>query len=395
MRQFIIAVAALTAILAGCATQAPVREAKPQAVPAKPAAAPAAAPAAPTTATAPAAPAPVAAPAATTRMVQETMSPQTLASLQPFQTFGKGAGEGFARTYKPRTKADLVALLRDKARWNKEMRVSCARFVQQVAEANRLPWEGCAGAAAAIERDPDYAAVACRNEMFQRDNWLVVTNERGNAFGVWHRDCLPGEQVLTYRGVPVASTTCMNGAVPTTRLVSVPVPPVAAPAPQPVPAVTAMCPRGFTYVLYAISLATLPEPLRSNIWAQIQIAGSRPASMLGQVVPAASRTYLREIRELMNQKVIKPAPVDANILVRLIDPATGQVAEDLGTLAMKSGYARIRGLTAAQIRRVIESEWPIEPFVSPRRSLDDAPILWTLPIEWGKHCTANAAGFTL
>lgn len=142
-------------------------------------------------------------------------SPNSFASLQPFKQFAKGAGEGIAHEYKPRTKAQFVALLRNKQLAKKEMRVTCDVLVRQMMEAHPgLPFEGCEGAAAAIENDNDFTVAVCRNEMFQRKNFLTVTNEKGSAFGIWHRKCLQNEQVLVYKGQPLISLTCLNVAIP-------------------------------------------------------------------------------------------------------------------------------------------------------------------------------------
>lgn len=143
------------------------------------------------------------------------VTPSTFKSLQPFKQFARGAGEGIAYEYKARTKAQFVALLRNKQLAKKEMRVACDVLVRQMMEAHSgLPFEGCEGAAAAIENDKNFSVVACRNEMFLRGNFLAVTNEEGSAFGVWHRRCLQNEQVLVYKNQPLISLTCLNVAIP-------------------------------------------------------------------------------------------------------------------------------------------------------------------------------------
>lgn len=160
--------------------------------------------------------------------------PSSYQSLQPFRRFAKGEGEGYAYDYRPRTKAQFVALLRDPQLAKKEMRVTCDVLVRQMMEGRKsLPFEGCEGAAAAIERDGNYQVVACRDEMFQRDNYLAVTNANATSFGVWHRECISGEQVLVYKGEPLISLTCLNPAVPVAPLVATPAgPPASAPKPS-------------------------------------------------------------------------------------------------------------------------------------------------------------------
>ena len=174
--------------------------------------------------------------------------PSSFASMQPFAQFAHGEGEGYAREYKSRSKAQFVALLRDKGLAQKEMRVSCDVLVRQIMEGHSaLPWEGCEGAARHVQDDNDYAVVACRDEMF-RDNWLTVTNGKGSAFGVWHRKCLPGEQVLVYKGEPLISMTCLNPVIPMSR----PAPPSATLVRAALPPVTGVCPNVYT--------------LKMNVW---------------------------------------------------------------------------------------------------------------------------------
>ncbi len=202
-----LAVAVLALSLAGCATTAQkqaeaVKAAKADPTPAvvvqtaKPAVAPAA-------------------PSASDPAPAGAKAPSAMSSLQPFKKFGKGAGEGVAKEYKPRSKEQLAALLRDKKLAAKEMRVSCDVLVRQMAEAHPgLPFEGCEGAAAAIAGDANFSIVPCKDGMFLKDNLLTVTDAKGASWGVWHRKCQPKEQVLVYKGQPLMSTTCLNVAIP-------------------------------------------------------------------------------------------------------------------------------------------------------------------------------------
>src|SRR3989344_1563090 len=64
------------------------------------------------------------------------VSPSSFSSLQPFKQFAKGAGHGMARVYRPRTKAEFVALMRN----SKQLRVSCEQLVRQMAEIHTLPF---------------------------------------------------------------------------------------------------------------------------------------------------------------------------------------------------------------------------------------------------------------
>jgi hypothetical protein len=147
-------------------------------------------------------------------------------SLEPYRSFGKGEGEGVAYRYVNRTKAQLVALLRNPALWKKEFRVPCEVIVRQLAEIHNLPFEGCEGAAAAIERDPDFSVIACKSDGLR----LVVYAKDGRSFGSWHRTCLAGEHMLAYKNVPVLSLTCLNPTLrPPTRVVTAALPPTVPP----------------------------------------------------------------------------------------------------------------------------------------------------------------------
>lgn len=141
----------------------------------------------------------------------ESSSISGLSSFQPFRSFNTGEGEGYARTYKPRTKEDFVQLLRSPETARSELRVSCEILVRQLNELHpELAFEGCQGAAAAIENNPDFEVVDC--EGMQR---LAVTNADGNAFGEHVRACYAGEKILRYKDVDIMSLTCLN---PTVRL---------------------------------------------------------------------------------------------------------------------------------------------------------------------------------
>jgi len=216
----------------------------------------------------------------------ERVTPEQLSSFQPFARFAKGDGEGYAREYRARTKAQVVALLRNPGLAKKEMRVSCEVLVRQMAEAHGLPFEGCVGAAAEIERNGDYQVAECSSQMF-RTNSLAVTNRDGTQFGVWHRDCLAGEKVLTYKGRPILSTTCLNPVIPRERQVTetVQVPPT------PV-ATTTACPS--------------PQ-LALNIWGngainaipelQATIAGTRKVSNSWYEPDRVSRQFGAQLRQ--------------------------------------------------------------------------------------------------
>ncbi len=319
--------------------------------------------------------------------------PSGFSSLQPFRSFGKGDGEGVAYRYVDRTKADFVRLLRDPKLAKKEMRLTCQQLVRQIAEAHKLPFEGCEGAAAAIEKDNNYQVVACTNDMFKRGaNWLVVTNLSGTAFGAWHRECLAGERVLTYKGQPIVSLTCLNAVIPVAiqppvvRLIVAPTAPV----------VTTVCPKGialFANVWTRERIYATSEDLGKRVDAQIFAASGRDSENASNPkayqTDALSRTLGDEIIRVVNVR----APVGVSITVQLLDEKLNTV-EDLGTFELKDGIARIP-LSEAQRGMIVQTIFPAW-FNSPVVSAAARRLLF-FPYEWkkpggGLWCTMQEHG---
>ncbi len=304
--------------------------------------------------------------------------PSDLKSMQPFQRFAKGAGEGYALEYAPRNKAQFAALLRgDK----KKLRVPCEVIVRQMVEAHPgLPFEGCEGAAAAIEKGDDFAVVACQDQMLQRGNLLAVTNKDGSAFGAWHRACLPGEMVLTYKGQSIVSTTCGNPLIP-----------VAAPAAlQPI--VTGVCPSGFAIIANAWSLRSLGG-LRKEAEELVAAANARESdegrSLTVYQPPSVSRTLGARLRADVKVR----AQVSGNVLqVRYLDPKTAKVVRELGTMTLIQGVGTFR-FSDDPREYVVETVWPRE-FVSPTVSGNERRLR-VFPSEWGKFCSMNTHGISL
>ncbi|MDO8575701.1 MAG: hypothetical protein Q7R90_00095 [bacterium] len=304
--------------------------------------------------------------------------PSGFSSLQPFRTFGKGEGEGVAYRYVPRTKADFVLLLRNPKIAKKEMRLTCQQLVRQMAEAHKLPFEGCEGAAAAIEKDSDYTAVACTNEMFTRNSWLVVTNSSGTAFGAWHRACIPGEQVLTYKGQPIVDLTCLNAAIP----VAIAPPPVRTVTVVPTPVPTSFCPKGIaldvdSWVLERIA-AKSPD-LYKRVEEQMVAAAATDSEGASNPEAYKGDKFSRTLGDEVIQRVNVRAPLNGiSITAQLLDDKMN-VVEDLGSFEFKDGIARIP-LTEAQIGKIIQTifpAWVSSPVIS-----GEARRLLFFPDEW-------------
>ncbi|MFZ3043867.1 MAG: hypothetical protein WA058_02030 [Minisyncoccia bacterium] len=313
--------------------------------------------------------------------------PSAYTSLQPFKKFKKGEGEGVAIEYKSRTKAQFIALLRDKQLAKQEMRVSCEVLVRQMAEVHGLPFEGCEGAAAAIGHDDNYAVASCRDDMFQKANRLTVTNPQGTAWGSWHRKCLPNERILVYKNQPIVSLTCLNVAIP---VVVAPPPITPAPPPKPaVPVATGACPNGFTLVANAWDLKSLPDDIRKNAEGLIAAAESRDSQNATNAEAYKPDAVSRTLGGQLRREVKIRAPLTADIRVQLRDPQTLKVVEELGLLHLVDGIGSIQ-LTYGQHLKIVETLWPGK-FISPVVS-GAARRIWLFRYEWGNWCEMNVHG---
>jgi len=330
-------------------------------------------------------------------------APSAYKSLQPFEHFAKGEGEGVAYLYKARTKADFIAILRDKNLAKKEMRVKCEVLVRQMMEGHAdLPFEGCEGAAKAIESE-DFTVVACRDEMFKQNNFLTVTNADGSAFGVWHRKCLPNEKVLVYKEQPLISTTCLNVTVPVVppKAPLVPLTPIplkVLPVKQLVPTPTAVCPKGIILFANGWTMDAIyrsSNDLGNRVDALIAAATKRDSENASNVKAYAANDVSGGnigdgVSENIGDEIIRVvnvrAPLGIAIQVNLLDPVTTKVVEDLGQVPLVDGIAKIY-LTEAQRSYIVETKWPAW-FSSPTVSGGERRI-WVLPGAWDKKGGRN------
>lgn len=315
-------------------------------------------------------------------------APSAYQSLQPFEHFGKGEGEGVAYLYKSRTKADFIAILRDKKLAKKEMRVKCEVLVRQMMEGHAdLPFEGCEGTAKAIEGD-DFTVVACRDEMFKQNNFLTVTNADGSAFGVWHRKCLPNEKVLVYKDQLLLSTTCLNVAVPVAppKALLVPLTPIPLKAP---PVATGACPSGYLLVANAWNLSSMPQRLRDTAMKLVSEAEERDSENASKMESYKPSAFSRTLGGQLRREVKTRADVNTRILVNLRDPVSFKVVQSLGAMEMVSGIGKM-SLTKDQVAMVVETIWP-NGFVSPAISGAERRIELFFP-EWGDWCEMNVHG---
>lgn len=324
--------------------------------------------------------------AASPAVVKKSVSakePSTYASLQPFKKFEKGTGHGMARVYKPRTKAQLIALLKDEKLAKKEMRVSCEVLVRQMVEAHPgLPFENCEGAATELASN-DYQVIACKDEMSLKASWLTVTDPKGSSFGVWHRKCLPKEKVLAYKGRVLVSMMCLNVAIP--LAVSHPLPAVTK---STAVFTTSACPKGKSIFAFAFSLSAMPNDLRERIKDQIAAANARNSqegeSLRAYQTEAVSRTYGKRLLA-----EVPLFPMTANSVVRYVDRGTGTEVlrfQNIGILEMANGKGVFKFADDPLAHEAVSFVWPsTSGLVSPTLSGPDEDLgreIRIFPYEW-------------
>jgi hypothetical protein len=155
------------------------------------------------------------------------------------------------------------------------------------------------------------------------------------------------------------------------------------------PATSSACPQGWTLIANAWNLDSLPSSMRAEAQSLISAAQARESDNARRLEPykpdAVSRTMGRRLREQVKTR----APVDANITVRFLDPRTGAVVRELGSLHVVSGMGTFR---FAEDPRpfVVETLWPPE-FLSPTVSGGQSRLR-LFGYEWKSDCAMNEHG---
>lgn len=322
---------------------------------------------------------------------EETVTqPSTMSSLQPFVRFDEGEGHGYASQYVVRNKTQFVAWLR-----TGQKLVDCSVFVRQIAQAHPgFPGEACEGSAHEIETSTDYAVVTCADQML-KDNWLAVTDTTGKKFGVWHRRCYEGEQLLTYKGRPVASTTCGNPLIPMSlpRSAKASAPAASAFVPASQPQVTPLfatnaCPNGFTLFANAWSLNSLGG-LRAEAEKLTQDADARESEEAMKIGAYRPDDFSRTMGKRLRNEVKTRALITADLPIRYLDPQTAKVVRELGTIHMVRGVGSFR-FSEDPRPYVIGVIFPPD-FVSPAMSGGERRLRM-FGYEWESYCAMNVHG---
>ena len=313
-----------------------------------------------------------------------------LVEFQPSRKFNND-GHGYARHYKPRTKAQFVALLRDPVLARREMRVSCDVLIKQM-KATRpyLPFEGCEGAAAAIENDDRYKVVPCRDEMFTRDNSLAITTANGSAFGSWHRTCLKGETVLEYEDKVIGkdqlgSTMCLNPSIPKrSRL-------IITTATSPDLFTASACPAGYSLAAHTWSLGLL-KMSRPDLYERAKVlidaANIRPTKQATDIKAYATDAFSRTLGGPIRRSGVPHADVIDTIIVNFLDPSTMKKNAVAGKIDQQHGVGTVY-FSQDPRRFITELIFP-QHYESPADS-GGMRRLRIFPREW-EACKLNASG---
>lgn len=144
-----------------------------------------------------------------------------------------------------------------------------------------------------------------------------------------------------------------------------------------------------TLVVNAWSYESLSDDLRGRVGVLVASARERDTWSTRNLGAYTADDVSRTLGRRLRTEVKVRAPVDIEVTVRLRDPSTSLVVEDLGFLKLESGVGSIR-LSAKQRQMVVETIWPGD-VLSPTSS-GGAPRLMLFPKEWGGECTMNVHG---
>jgi len=148
------------------------------------------------------------------------------------------------------------------------------------------------------------------------------------------------------------------------------------------------CPNGYRITANAWEIRKLPPDLKNQAEELFAAAEARhifKSYNSSSSTPAFSRT----LGERLRNEVRIPASIDANIQVRILDPKTARLEQDMGVLPLINGAGSI-SLTFEQHTRLIELIWPRQ-FRSPDMSNGERRM-WLFPEEWKG---ADACGSTV
>lgn len=177
--------------------------------------------------------------------------------------------------------------------------------------------------------------------------------------------------------------------------ITLPPPPVAAAAPAPARALSAAptgpCPQGYMLTAHAWELSKLPDALRTQAEGLIGAATRRESSNAKNFEAYKPDDFSRTLGGKLRREVKVHALENVHITVRLLDPTTLAVVEQVGPLNLVDGVGSVT-LTEAQHRMIIETIWPAS-FKSPTVS-GGARRNRLFPEEWGTWCSMNVHGAT-
>ncbi len=158
------------------------------------------------------------------------------------------------------------------------------------------------------------------------------------------------------------------------------------------PVVTQQCPDGFKLTVFLWDLSTINDSSLRKRAEDLMTAADERESESGRRfsaympnVPAFSRTLGKELRTTQ-----VPAQIMTQVHIRLLDPKTHVIREDLGALELYAGVGS-KTLTFEQSRFVIETLFPSN-VRSPAKSRDAGRIVRFYSSEAGGGCSGFVHG---
>lgn len=149
------------------------------------------------------------------------------------------------------------------------------------------------------------------------------------------------------------------------------------------------CPQGWTLTANAWTLESLPFLMRGEAQSLIRAAQARESDNARRLEPYKPDDVSRTLGRRLREEVRTRASLNADVIIRFIDPQTTRVVRELGSIHLIHGIGTYR-FDEDPRSYVVETLWP-QNFVSPATSAG-SPRLRLFDYEWKGVCAMNEHG---